>query len=145
VIRSEQAVQLLINALLDPARKLPVIALSVSSTSSDPDKPSLDAVMLAKACAGLALVVVIPAQYSLGFHREIWQEAFCLRGCRPCLLPGFTEDANPFGGHQLILSQWFSQATQQCGINAPEVDCRQWECPASSTRYRRFFFRTVQS
>jgi len=80
VIRSEQAVQLLINALLDPARKLPVIALSVSSTSSDPDKPSLDAVMLAKACAGLALVVVIPAQYSWAFTERFGKKLSVYEG-----------------------------------------------------------------
>jgi hypothetical protein len=69
VIRSEDGARLLIDALLDPTRKLPIIVLSVPSSASDPERPLLDAATLAKACAGLALVVVLPAQYSWALQK----------------------------------------------------------------------------
>jgi hypothetical protein len=116
VIRSEEAAQLLIDALLDPARKLPVIAISVSSSSPDADKPLLDAAMLAKACAGLALVVIVPAQYSWTLTERFGKKLSVYEGAARVYLPGFTEDANPFGGHELILSQWFSQPAQAAAV-----------------------------
>ena len=116
VIRSEEAAQLLIDALLDPTRKLPVTAISVSSSSPDADKPLLDSAMLAKACAGLALVVVVPAQYSWALTERFGKKLSVYEGAARVYLPGFTEDANPFGGHELILSQWFSQPAQAAAV-----------------------------
>jgi hypothetical protein len=108
VIRSEHQAQLLIDALLDPDRKLPVIVLSVPSTSVDLHKPLLDAPTLAKAAAGLALVVVLPAQASWSLTERFGKQLSVYEGAARVYLPGFTEDANPFSGHQLILPQWLS-------------------------------------
>jgi len=112
VIRSEIDAQLLIDALLDPARKLPVIVLSVPSNASDPEEPLLDAASLAKACAGLALVVVLPAQFSWALTERFGKKLSVYEGAARVYLPGFNEDASPFGGHQLILPQWISNPSQ---------------------------------
>ena len=111
-IHSEHEAQLLIDALLDPSRKLPVIVLSVPSTSVDPNKPLLDAQTLAKAVAGLALVVVLPAQFSWSLTERFGKQLSVYEGAARVYLPGFTEDANPFGGHQLILPQWLTTPDQ---------------------------------
>lgn len=111
-IHSEHDAQLLIDALLDPARKLPVIVLSVPSASEDSHKPLIDAPTLAKAVAGLALVVVLPAQFSWALTERFGKQLSTYEGAARVYLPGFTEDANPFGGHQLILPQWLATPTQ---------------------------------
>jgi hypothetical protein len=112
VVRSERQAQLLIDALVDPDRKLPVIVLSVPSTSVDLYKPLLDAPTLAKAAAGLALVVVLPAQASWSLTERFGKQLSVYEGAARVYLPGFTEDANPFSGHQLILPQWLSTPSQ---------------------------------
>lgn len=118
VVRTDSAVQLLIEALLDPARKLPVIVLSVPSSSNDPQKPLVDAETLAKATTGLALVVVLPAHFSWALTERFGKQLSAYEGAARVYLPGFTEDANPFGGHELILPQWLSSPMQAAnGLN----------------------------
>ncbi|MGO9124402.1 MAG: hypothetical protein ACLP6G_05880 [Terriglobales bacterium] len=102
-VRSDRDRDLLINALLDPSRRLPIIVLSVASHSSDPETPWLDPRTLAKACTGLALVVVLPSQYSWALTERFGKQLSVYEGAARVYLPGFTEDANPFGGHELIL------------------------------------------
>lgn len=103
VARSQRDAELLIDGLLNPSRKLPIIILSVPSNSTDPYKPLLDAGTLAKACTGLALVVVLPSQFSWALTERFGKQLSVYEGAARVYLPGFTEDANPFGGHELIL------------------------------------------
>lgn len=101
--RSQGDIELLISGLLNPSRKLPIIILSVPSNSPDPYRPSLDAGTLAKACTGLALVVVLSAEFSWALTERFGKQLSVYEGAARVYLPGFTEDANPFGGHELIL------------------------------------------
>jgi len=103
VIKTAHSIELLMNALVDPNRKVPIIALSVPSDASDPDQPLLDAKTLAQACAGLAVVVVIPAAFTWSLTEEFGKQLSVYEGAARVYLPGFTEDANPFGGHELVL------------------------------------------
>ncbi|MGA7524075.1 MAG: hypothetical protein WBW84_16605 [Acidobacteriaceae bacterium] len=103
VIKTTHSIELLMNALVDPSRKVPIIALSVPSEASDPDQPLLDAKTLAQACAGLAVVVVIPAAFTWSLTEEFGKQLSVYEGAARVYLPGFTEDANPFGGHELVL------------------------------------------
>jgi hypothetical protein len=107
-IGSEAHAELLIDALLDPRRKLPIIVLSVPAASTFPDRPLLDARMLAEACAGLAIVIILPSAYSWALTERLGKQLSVYEGAVRIYLPGFTEDANPFGGHDLILSERFS-------------------------------------
>jgi len=102
-IRNKNEIELLIKALLDPSRKLPIIALSVPSGASDPYQPLLDARTLAKACTGLAITVVIPAEFTWDLTERFGKQLAVYEGAARVYLPGFTEDANPFGGHELVL------------------------------------------
>lgn len=108
VIRSERAVELLIDALLDPARRLPIIALSVPANSPTALDPLLDAKVLAEACTGLAVVVVVTSESSWALTERFGKQLSVYEGAARVYLPGFTEDSNPFGGHELLLPQSFS-------------------------------------
>ena len=103
IIKSERAISLLVDALLDPSRKLPIIALSVPSDSHDPFSPLLDPKALAEACAGLAIVAVVTSQASWALTERFGKQLSVYEGAARVYLPGFTEDANPFGGHELVL------------------------------------------
>jgi hypothetical protein len=100
--RSERDAELLINGLLDPSRRVPIIVLSVPSNSADPSTPLFNATTLAKACVGLALVVILPAEFSWILTRRFGKQLSAYEGAARVYLPGFTEDANPFA-HELII------------------------------------------
>ncbi|HEY5027351.1 MAG TPA: hypothetical protein VIK39_03000 [Candidatus Angelobacter sp.] len=108
VIRSEDHARLFIEALLNPSRKLPIIALSVPSSSAAPETPLVDALTLAKASAGLALVAVVSSPVSWALTERFGKKLSVYEGAARVYLPGFTEDANPFGGHDLILPERLS-------------------------------------
>lgn len=108
LIKSDHAAGILIDALLDPARKLPIIAISVPADSTDPLSPLLDPKILAEACAGLAIVVVVTSESSWALTERFGKQLSVYEGAARVYLPGFTEDANPFGGHELLLPQNFS-------------------------------------
>jgi hypothetical protein len=117
VARSVQDTELLTAALLDSSRRLPIIVLSVPSNSTDPNKPLVDAKVLAKACTGLALVVVLPAQFSWALTDRFGKQLSVYEGAARVYLPGFTEDSNPFGGHELILpTRLSSPADAELGL-----------------------------
>lgn len=103
VLQTKQDLELLISALLDPGRKLPIIALSVPTEAAGQYKPLFDPRELARAVAGLALVVVVPAKLSWDLTYRFGKRLSVYEGAARVYLPGFTEDANPFGGHELVL------------------------------------------
>ena len=107
-IKSEADTYLLIDALLDSSRTLPIIVLTVPSSSVDPYRPLLDASSLAQACAGLAIVIILPAQFTWHLTERFGQMLSVFEGAVRIYLQGLTEDANPFGGHDLILADRFS-------------------------------------
>jgi hypothetical protein len=111
-IRTDEHFSLLINGLLDPMRKLPIIVLSVPSGAADEFKPAFDARELAKAVAGLALVVILPAKFGWDLTYRFGKRLSVYEGAARVYLPGFTQDANPFGGHELVLPNPEASNTQ---------------------------------
>ena len=109
-IRSDKDAGMLIDALLDSSRKLPIVVISVPSSHTDLETPLLDAANLARFCAGLALVVILPVKFSWALTERFGKRLSVYEGAARVYLPGFTEDANPFGGHELILAEKFSPA-----------------------------------
>ncbi|MBS1821890.1 MAG: hypothetical protein JST61_07940 [Acidobacteria bacterium] len=99
--------EILIRALLDPSRKVPIIALSVPEGSDNEATPLLDAGVLARACTGLAIVVILTPENSWELTEQFGKQLSVYNGAARVYLPGFTEDANPFGGHELILPHGF--------------------------------------
>ena len=76
--------------------------------SADPERPLLDANVLARACSGMALVVVLTPESSWKMTERFGKTLSVYEGAARVYLPGFTEDANPFGGHELLLSRSFA-------------------------------------
>lgn len=108
-IDSSHAADIFIRALLDPSRKLPIIALSTVEDTSEPGQFSLDAKTLAQACAGLAIVATLSSDASWALTEQFGKQLSVYNGAARVYLPGFTEDANPFGGHELLLPHGFEK------------------------------------
>jgi hypothetical protein len=69
----------------------------------------LDAKILAQACAGIALVVIVAPNISWALTERFGKQLSVYSGAARVYLPGFTEDANPFGGHELLLPYGWDQ------------------------------------
>ncbi len=89
--------------MIDVERTLPFIVLTVPSGAVDPFKPLLDAKVLAEACAGLATVFILPSEFTWNLTERFGKRLSVYEGAARIYLQGFTEDANPFGGHELVL------------------------------------------
>lgn len=106
-IKNSDRAEILFRALLDTTRKVPIIAVSVPEGSGQNAEPLLDAKVLARACAGLAIVVVLTPEISWLLTERFGKQLSVYNGAARVYLPGFTEDANPFGGHELLLPHGF--------------------------------------
>ena len=104
VDRDERANRL-IEYLIDGSRKIPIIVLSVAENQEDEFSPRLDAGVLAKACAGLARVAVLPARFSWALTEEFGKRLSVFGGAARWYLPGFSAESDPYGGHRLILRE----------------------------------------
>jgi hypothetical protein len=102
-IRSDADMQTLIAQLIDPARKLPLIVLSVPASSPNPEKSQIDSAVLARATVGLAQVITLPARFTWGLSEQFGKRLSVFEGASRMYLPGFTADSNPFGGHDLFV------------------------------------------
>lgn len=109
-ITTEAGVNLLIDALVDKSRTLPIIVVSVPEWAGNPHSPLIDPTSLAQACAGLAIVLILPAQFTWNLSDRFGQRLSVFGGAIRVYLQGFTDDANPFGGHDLILPDRFDTA-----------------------------------
>jgi hypothetical protein len=107
-IKSEAGADLLLRALIEPSRTLPIIVLTVPSSSADEYAPLLNATILSQACAGLAIVVVIPSRYTWKLTQEFGRQLSVYEGAVRIYQKGFSIDANPFSGHDLILPDRFT-------------------------------------
>jgi len=110
VVGSEEDAERLIEILVDPQRELPVFALTVPDDPRN-ESPLLDPVSLAQTTLGIASVVVIPAQFTWALTERFGKRLSVFGGAVRVYLPGFSEDANPYGGHELILREEISTAT----------------------------------
>lgn len=120
----------LFRALLDPERKIPIIVVSVPETAGQNGKPLLDADVLARACTGLATVLVVAPSVSWLLTERFGKQLSVYNGAARVYLPGFSEDANPFGGHELLLPHGFEDS----GIAARAVTRLRWIAASGSVR-----------
>ena len=118
VIRSEDDVDRLIDTLIDPTRRMPVFVVSVPELSADPARPSIDPLPIARATLAIALVVVLPAQFTWALTERFGKRLSVFGGAVRVYLPGFAEDANPYGGHDLVLADRLSTAEGVANISA---------------------------
>ena len=119
IIKSNDDAETLIDLLVAPTRDLPVFVLTVPELAADPHMPLVDPGSLTRATVGLAHVVVIPAQFTWALTDRFGKKLSVFGGAVRVYLPGFTEDTDPYGGHQLVLRDRLATATATAG-------CAKW-------------------
>ena len=110
VIGSQDDADRLIDMLTDSDRRVPVFVLSVPQYEAVPTKPLIDPSTIANATLGIATVVVLPARFTWALTERFGKRLSVFGGAVRVYLPGFTDDANPYGGHDLILADRLSTA-----------------------------------
>ncbi|PNE11868.1 MAG: hypothetical protein CR217_06720 [Beijerinckiaceae bacterium] len=104
-IDSEERVEKLFDYLIDQNRQLPTLVLSVSEFTKDSLATPLNAVELTRATLGLADVAILSARSSWLLTEFFGKRLSVYGGAARVYLPGFTEDADPYGGHRLIMAE----------------------------------------
>ncbi len=99
----------LVDLLVDPARQQPVFVFT--HHERDDDIPLLErkADALASATLGLAHTVILPVAFSWHLTERFGRFLSVFNGAARVYLPGFTEDAAPYG-HRLITRDRFGTA-----------------------------------
>jgi len=106
LIQSQDDAESLIDLLLDPARKIPLFVITTPEAS--PDVPLINTTTLARATVGIARVVVLPAAFTWALTERLGKRLSVFGGGARAYLPGFAEDADPYGGHKLFLADRIS-------------------------------------
>lgn len=104
LVESDEDTESLIDTILDPVRDVPVLVLSVPEHQPDTYSTSIDALSLARATIGLALVVVLPARLTWKLTDRFGKRLSVFNGAARSYLPGFSEDSDPYG-HELLLAE----------------------------------------
>ena len=129
-VQSDTHMQALIDQLIDPTRKLPLIVLSVPASSLNPEKSQIDSAVLARAVVGLAHVVILPARFTWGLSEQFGKRLSVFEGASRMYLPGFTADSNPFGGHDLFVPKDPYDASESANI----LSRLRWSASRASVR-----------
>ncbi len=118
LVESDDDAERLIDMLLVPEREMPTFVLTVPEDATDPVTPLLDPGPLARATLGLAKVVVLPARFTWALTDRFGKRLSVFHGAIRVYLPGFTEDANPYGGHELVLADRLATPENASGVGA---------------------------
>lgn len=118
VVETDVDADLLVDVLIDPAREVPTFVLTVPEYSTDSLAPLIDHRSLARATLGLAKVVVLPARFTWVLTERFGKRLSVYGGAVRVYLPGFTEDANPYGGHELILAERLATPENSARVGA---------------------------
>jgi hypothetical protein len=103
VVNSQSDAEDLMGFLENPDRDVPAFVLTVPEDSTDPDAPLIDGVALARATIGIAKVLILPAEFTWALTNRYGKRLSVFSGAARIYLPGFDEDADPYGGHELYL------------------------------------------
>lgn len=96
LISSPSDVDELVDILVDPERRISVFVASGDERSENPQAPLIDADLLARATAGLALVVILPAVFTYALTNAVGRAKSVYFGSVRTYLPGFSAEADPF-------------------------------------------------
>ena len=108
LVDSEPAAHRLCQELASPERRVPWLVLSVPEGAEDPNRPLLDPVAMARATAGLAVVVVLRSDFTWTLTRTFDKQRSVYLGAVRLYLPGFSSTADP-RDHRLILFDWMTK------------------------------------
>lgn len=99
LVQSIEATDSLIDYLVDPTRKLPVIICSVPENDSF---PTLNSKKLSECCIGIAKIAVVSHECCWHLTRSIGKTLSTYGGAVRAYLPGFSYSSSPFS-HPLFL------------------------------------------
>lgn len=102
MVRNDTDADALLAMLLDPARTVPVFALS--SETPDALHTTIDAQSLARATLGLGHVAILSPSASWRLTNRVGQHRSVHSGAARIYMPGFNDISSPFD-HRLILGQ----------------------------------------
>jgi hypothetical protein len=117
LVQTQDDAEALVDLLVDPTRKVPVFVLTVSESASEPNSPAINAFLLARATAGAAKVVILPAIYTWALTERVGKRLSVFGGAARAYLMGFTEDADPYGGHKLFLADRVSTPSDASDVS----------------------------
>ena len=92
--------------------------MSVPEASADPERPLIDPLPIARATLAIAVVVVLPARFTWVLTERFGKRLSVFGGAVRVYLPGFAEDANPYGGHDLVLAERLSTEESVANVSA---------------------------
>lgn len=133
VIESDYDAANLTEFLVDPERRMPAFVLTVPEDAEDPTEPLLDPIPLAADTLGVAKVIVLPAEYTWKLTNRFGKRLSVYRGAMRVYLAGFTDHADPEGGHDLFMPH---------RMDAPETAAKlgsllRWMAARESLRHMR--------
>lgn len=103
IVNSDYDAANLTEFLVDPDRRTPVFVLTVPEDAEDPSEPLLDPIPLQRDTLGIAKVIVLPAEFTWKLTNRFGKRLSVYRGAMRVYLTGFTERADPEGGHNLFM------------------------------------------
>lgn len=103
VVGSASAAHELCGELASPKRRLPWLVLSMPEAAPGAEPPLLDPVGMARATAGLAVVVVLPAEFTWTLTRAFDRQRSVYLGAVRLYFPGFGESDDPWR-HPLVVA-----------------------------------------
>ncbi len=103
VVASEYDAGEMTEFLADPKRQIPAFVLTVPEDSEDPNEPLLDPGPLQADTVGIAKVIVLPADFTWTLTNRFGKRLSVYRGAMRVYLPGFSEHADPEGGHDIFM------------------------------------------
>lgn len=99
-VTNDEHAERLLEMLVNPARRLPIIALSCPQ---DNDHPLIDPKLLAKSLAGMAHILVLDEHASWQLTERYGKQYSVFLGAVRTYWPGFTDGCSPFP-HRLMLA-----------------------------------------
>ena len=103
IIESDYDAANLTEFLVDPDRRTPAFVLTVAEDAENPIEPLIEAGPLTTDTLGIAKVIVLPAEYTWKLTNRFGKRLSVYRGALRVYLPGFREDTDPEGGHDLFM------------------------------------------
>jgi hypothetical protein len=114
-VRTQEAADYLVDILSDQHRQLPIVVITLPDDSDAIEHSTIDADALAKAVLGLAIVVVLPGEFTWALTERFGRHRSVFGGAVRTFFPNFDEDA-PLFEHRLFLASQVDtpQSARKC-------------------------------
>lgn len=132
IINSLSDMDALIDLLVSPRRRIPIVIATGDERRVNRNSPLIDAKLLSKAMVGLALVFVVPADFTRALSDTFGRIRSVYHGGVRIYLPSFDSDSNPYE-HRLFLADMLAETA---GASQCVREIRQFLAKESLLRFR---------